>query len=154
MQNAFILYLDWFWKEKRFFSPFIKKTLSSYNGKAVINMRRAFLFYSSLRRQAFFFHTAIRLAYQLFFPLNSLKISILVLEKKPHKSGEESHFSRFPPLRLISLFSAAIAFPRGFPSQNCRNISREVIACLSSQVTAGKGTLCGAQAQNGNGFVA
>lgn len=98
--------------EKKKKSFFIKKKLSSYNGKSVTYILRAFLFYSFLRKQAFFFHTAIRLAYQLFFPLNSFKRRILVSEKR-HKSGEESHFFRLPPPRLISLFSAAITFPRG-----------------------------------------
>lgn len=81
--------------------------------KSVLYTLRAFLLYCSETRQAFFFHIAIRLAYQLFFPLNSLKRSILVSEKNPYKSGEKNHFFRFPPLRLISLFSAAVTFPRG-----------------------------------------
>lgn len=59
-----------------------QKKCSSYNGKSVTYMLRAFLFYSFLRRQAFFFHTAITLAYQLFFPFNSLKRRILVSEKR------------------------------------------------------------------------
>lgn len=100
-------------ERKKIFLPLLKKRSISYNGKSVIYMLRAFLFYCSLTRQAFLFHTAIRLAYQFFFPLNSPKRSILVSEKMNHKSSEESHFFRFPSPRLISLFSAAITFPRG-----------------------------------------
>lgn len=49
-------------RKQNTFLPLLRK-LNSYNGKSAFYMPAAFPFYSSLTRQAFFFHIAVRLAY-------------------------------------------------------------------------------------------
>lgn len=121
-------------------------------------MLRAFLFYCSQRRQTFFFHKLSDWLTTSFSLLTHSKEAFSSQKKTLQKRDEESHFFRFPPLRLISLFSATItSFPRGLHYVHRTAgtfLGKGLDYCTVLSLAQGKGTLCGVQAQNGNGFVA
>lgn len=94
---------------------------------------RAFLFYCSLTRQAFFFHIAIRLAYQLFFPLLiHSKEAFLSQKKTPTKVVRKTISSDFLPRDSLAFSVLQLLFLEVYimSTELQEHFSREVIVCL------------------------
>lgn len=100
-------------KKKEYLSPFIKK-VEQLQWKSCIlhtDFVKGFSFLLIPDKTGFFLLHSYQIGLPTLFPLQFTQKRISCL-RKDHESGEENSFFRFPPPRLISIFSAGIVFPR------------------------------------------